>query len=136
MRKSKRKRQTRPSAMEALRVNLIVARARAKISQAELAAKASVSRPTISRIERGTTHVSVDTVQRLADALKTSVSELVLSRGVDRPDEAELIRRASAPRSEFIEADALMAAFDEAAGHPVQRYSKAGRPTMARRSSR
>jgi transcriptional regulator with XRE-family HTH domain len=136
MRKSKRKRQTGPSAMETLRVNLIVARARAKLSQVELAEMALVSRPTISRIERGTTHISVDVVQRLADALGTSVSELFLSCGVDRPDEAELIRRASAPRSEFIEAGALMAAFDEAAGHAIQRYSKAGRPALARRSSR
>jgi len=122
--------------MEALRVNLIVGRARAKLSQTELAEMASVSRPTISRIERGTTHVSVDVVQRLADALDTSVSKLFLSKGADRPDETELIRRASAPRSEFIEADALTAAFNEAAGSPAQRYSKAGRPTMARRSSR
>lgn len=136
MRKPKRKRQARPSAMEALRVNLIVGRAREKISQAELAEMASVSRPTISRIERGTTHVSVDVVQRLADALDTSVSELFLSKGEDRPDEAELIRRASAPRSEFIEADALMAASNEAAGFPFQRYSKAGRPPMVRRRSR
>lgn len=134
MRKVKSK--TRPSAMEALRVNLIVARARAKISQVELGEMASVSRPTISRIERGTTHVSVDVVQRLADALGTSVSELFLSKGVDRPDETELIRRASAPRSEFIEAGALMAASNEAAGFPIQRYSKAGRPAMVRRRSR
>jgi transcriptional regulator with XRE-family HTH domain len=134
----------RVSALEALRVNVIFGRARVRMSQDQLARRASVSRPTISRIERGAGDVGIDVVQRIADALGTSVAEL-FTPAFDGPvTEAELARRAAAPASEFVDVDDLVAAMDEAAASgehaagrrrssdDLPRYSRAGRRTLAR----
>jgi transcriptional regulator with XRE-family HTH domain len=122
----------RAPALEALRVNVIVGRARARLSQDELAKRASVSRQTISRIERAATDVGIDVVDRIATALGTTVSELLVPFGPDRVDDEELARRAAAPREESIDARALLAAVDEAAGRPaeLERFSRAGRPPV------
>ncbi|MBV8748740.1 MAG: helix-turn-helix transcriptional regulator, partial [Candidatus Eremiobacteraeota bacterium] len=45
--------QPRATALESLRANVIVGRARAHLSQDALAERAGISRPTVSRIERG-----------------------------------------------------------------------------------
>jgi transcriptional regulator with XRE-family HTH domain len=118
--------------MEALRVNLIIGRARARFSQEDLATRAGVGRPTISRIERGADDVSLDVVQRLADALGTTVAELFVSPSTEPVDEAELARRAAASDDDYVDARALLDAIDEAAGHSIERYSKAGRPPVGR----
>jgi transcriptional regulator with XRE-family HTH domain len=122
---------TRAPALEALRVNIIVGRARAHLSQEDLAERAGVSRPTISRIERAVADVGVDTVQRIADALRTSVAELFVLERSGSLDDDQITRRAGDPNEEFIDADALFEALDEASGG-LERYSKSGRPPVAR----
>ena len=123
----------RAPALEALRVNIIVGRARARISQEELAERAGLSRPTISRIERGTAgDVGVETVERIARALGVAVADLFIPASEDRFDDGELSRRAATADDEFIDARALLEAVDDAAGRPIERYSRAGRPPMVR----
>jgi transcriptional regulator with XRE-family HTH domain len=122
----------RAPVLEALRVNSIVGRARLGLSQEGLAERAGVSRPTISRIERGAIdNVGLDTVQRIADALGVHASELLVLETHDRADDEELARRSQAPDDEFVDADTLFAAINEA-GEPLERYSRAGRPRVAR----
>jgi transcriptional regulator with XRE-family HTH domain len=125
----------RNSALESLRINVIVERARAKLSQAELAKKAGVSRQTISRIERATNDVGLAVIERIAVALGTTVTVLVEPYEPDLPDDAELARRAAAPPEEFIDADALIAAEAEAYGRAtkLERFSRAGRPPVSGR---
>ncbi|HTV91128.1 MAG TPA: helix-turn-helix transcriptional regulator [Verrucomicrobiae bacterium] len=115
--------------MESLRANLIVGRARARLSQAELAERSGVSRPTISRIERcAAGDVGIDVIQRLANALGSTVADLFVPASTAPVDDDELARRASTPDSEFIAAGDLLDAIAEASGEDLPRYSRAGRP--------
>jgi transcriptional regulator with XRE-family HTH domain len=127
---------TRVAALEALRINLIVERARLRISQSALAERSGVSRPTISRLERAAGDVGVTVVQRLAIALNTSVSELLAFDDSPYVDDAEIARRAADPPEMFIGADAFLEALDEAHSRliPSERYSRAGRRAVARRA--
>jgi transcriptional regulator with XRE-family HTH domain len=124
--------------MESLRVNVIVGRARARLSQEQLAARAGISRPTVSRIERGSKDVGVDVVQRIADALGVTVCDLFIPPSTTRVDDAEIARRAAAPDDQFGDAREILKAVDEANeasdGEPreFERYSRAGRPPVAR----
>lgn len=126
------------SALEILRVNLIVERARARLSQTELAERANVARPTISRIERAIGDVGVHVVQRIATALGVTIASLFEPVDMEPVGDDEIARRAAAPRSEYGSVRDLLAALDEsnAAGispEPRRRHSKAGRPrTVAR----
>jgi transcriptional regulator with XRE-family HTH domain len=121
-------------ALEALRVNLIVARAKARLSQAELAERSGVSRPTISRIERAASDVSILVVQRLADVFGLSVAELFSKPQSAAASEAEIEKRAHAGDNEYVSARDLFAAIDEAGEEGIQRYSHAGRrAAVARR---
>jgi transcriptional regulator with XRE-family HTH domain len=123
----------RAPALEALRVNTIVGRARCRLSQEDLADRAGVSRPTISRIERGTSSdVGLDTIERIAHALDVSVAELFILPVQSGLDDDELARRATAADAEFVDAEALLDAVDEAVGAKLERYSRAGRPPLAR----
>jgi transcriptional regulator with XRE-family HTH domain len=54
-----------------------LARKRAELSQEELAQRVKLTRTSISNIERGTQRMLVDTVYAIADALSTSVYELL-----------------------------------------------------------
>jgi transcriptional regulator with XRE-family HTH domain len=120
-------------AREALRGNIIVGRARLRLSQEALAQRAGVSRPTISRIERGAAaDIGIDVVERLAGALGVSVAELFTPRRDARADDAELARRAAASDDEFVDAGVLLEAIDEATAREIERYSRAGRPPLAR----
>lgn len=122
-------------AVEALRVNLIVGRARARLSQQAFAERAGISRPTVSRIERGIADdVGLDIVDRIARALDVPVANLFILPSSNRVDDAELARRAAAS-DEFVDAGDLFSAIDEAAGRPTSasaRYSRAGRPAVRR----
>lgn len=128
----------RAPALEALRVNVIVGRAKARLSQDELAQRANVSRQTISRIERAASDVGIEVVERIADALGTSIADLLVPASAERVDDDELARRAAAPRREdSVDARALLDAVDEAAGrapgsHEIQRFSRAGRRPVPR----
>jgi len=125
----------RAPALEALRVNLIVGRARTQLSQEQLAEKARISRPTISRIERGVGDVKIDVIQRIADALGVTVADLFVPTSAEGMDDAEIARRAADAREDFVDADALFEAIDEAArpaGERIRRYSRRGRPALAR----
>ena len=124
----------RASALESLRINVIVERARARLSQDDLAKRAGVSRQTVSRIERASTDVGLSVIERIADALGTTVSVLVEPYVPDDPDNEELARRIAAPREESIDARAFITAMDEAhgVGRSVRRYSRAGRPPLSR----
>ncbi len=127
----------RVSALESLRINVIVERARARISQGELAERAGISRQTVSRIERASTDVGLSVVERIASALGTTVTVLVEPYVPDNPDEAELARRINAPTEEFIDAEAFIATMDEAhgIGRSVRRFSRAGRPPLSGQSA-
>jgi transcriptional regulator with XRE-family HTH domain len=131
----------RAPALEALRVNVIVGRARARLSQQQLAERAGISRPTVSRLERGVGDVGIDAVQRIADALGVAIADLFVPPSSTRADDAELARRAAAPDNEFGDARELLKAIDEAndgrrrGSAPLERYSRAGRPSVARKNA-
>lgn len=125
----------RSPALEALRVSVIVGRARARLSQSDLARLAGLSRPTISRLERAAGDIGIEAIQRIADALGSTVSDLFLATTEDDPTDDELALRELASDDSFIDADALLQAIDESAARPTQvieRYSKAGRPALGR----
>jgi len=126
----------RGTALEALRVNVIVGRAKARLSQAELAQRANVSRQTISRIERAATDVGIEVVERIANALGATIADLFVPVGTERVDDGELARRAATPREDYVDARALLAAVDEAAGRTtgreIERFSRAGRRAVPR----
>ncbi len=111
------------TAMEALRRNVVYKRAEHRISQIDLAQRASVARQTISKIEYGNGNVTVDILEKIAVVLGCGVDQLFEPCCV-RVDDDELARRANAPRSEFVDAHALLDAIDEA---NEVRYSRAGR---------
>src|SRR5665213_1454257 len=108
----------RPS-REILSGNLIVARARARISQSALAEAAGVTRQTISDIERGAANVTLDVLDKIVAALGISIDRLFEPpfRGVVDGD--ELLRRRNTAREDFVDARDLHAAIDEAAGRPA-----------------
>jgi len=124
----------RAPAREALQQNVIFRRAKAEISQEELAQRSGVSRAWISRIESGTADVGLSVLDRLAVAFGVAVADLLAEPDDDAEevDEDELVRRAAAPRSERISARSLVDAIDEAAGRSNQRYSRRGRPPAVR----
>lgn len=118
---------------EVLSRNVVYGRAKRRISQYELARRAKVARATISGIEMGTANPTVLVLEKIARVLHCRVEELFAARPV-RVDDAELQRRANAPRTEFVNARALLDAIDEA---NEVRYSPAGRrKTMDRRVPR
>ena len=123
-------------AVEALRVNVVVERAIARLSQAQLAERAGISRPTLSKIERGVApDVSIGIIQRIADALGRSVADLLVPPpDMHRAESDEEIaqRMATATAADFVDVDVLLAAIDEADAVPRKRYSNAGRPRLAR----
>ena len=120
----------RPPSREILSGNLIVARARARISQSALAEAAGITRQTISDIERGSANVTLDILDKIVAALGISIDRLFEppSRGV--VDDDELIRRRNAPRQDFVDARDLHVAIDEAAGRPTSGYRASRRPRL------
>lgn len=120
-------------ANEILARNIILFRARRRYSQAELAQRSALSRTSISNIERGDVSPTVSVVGRLAIALHVTLQELFADEAIpDIANDAELARLAAAGREGAIDADSLMMAIDEAAGYSADRYSRAGRPRLAR----
>ena len=66
-------------AVKNFRINVRVAMARAKLSQGALAEKAEVSRPYLNRILKEKQDPSLDVCDRIADALKMPIGDLVAS---------------------------------------------------------
>lgn len=109
---------------EALRINLVVLRAKRGLSQAALAARSRVSRAIISELEQGRGDARLTTLARLADSLGASVSDLLEPWRPEPLADGELSRRAR--DDEFIDADAFLAALDEADDR-IPRFSRRGR---------
>ncbi len=122
-------------AMRALRVNVVVHRAHKRLSQVQLAEKAGVSRPVISKMEQGLGSPSFESLAKIAAVFGCSVADLF--EPVDmRPVSDEEIRRRMAEgiSDDDIDANFLLNAIDEAnqAATYVTRYSPRGRkPAMA-----
>jgi transcriptional regulator with XRE-family HTH domain len=120
-----------PSLQRTLRAHLISERAQNRLSQADLADRAGVSRYTIVRLESGDyTNPGLELLEKIAAALGVGVHALLAPIELDMPSDAELARRAAAPQSEFIDAEVLFAAIDEANGR--RRYSNRGRRRVER----
>lgn len=64
-------------AVQNFRVNVRVAMARAGMSQGSLAEKAKVSRPYLNRVLKDKQDPSLEVCDRIADALKLSVGDLL-----------------------------------------------------------
>jgi transcriptional regulator with XRE-family HTH domain len=114
---------------KALRINLLVLRAKNGISQATLARRTGVSRAIVSELEQGRGDVRLTTLARLASGLGVTIGELLEPWHPQPPTEAELSRRAR--DDEFIDADTLLAALDES--DRIPRYSRRGRHAATQR---
>ena len=124
---------------QALRANVIVGRAKIRMSQAQLAKRAHVSRQTISRIEGAATDIRIQVVERIATALGVRIADLFISSGTERVNDRELARRAATPRRDYVDARDLLLAVDEAAGRTTGREiewpSRRRRRAMRQRNS-
>ena len=119
------------SLQRTLRAHLISERAQSRLSQADLADRAGVSRYTIVRLESGDyANPGLELLGKIAGALGVGVHDLLAPIELDVPSDAELERRAAAPRSEFVDAGVLLAAIDEADDR--RRYSNRGRRRVER----
>ena len=121
---------TRTPSREVLSGNLIVERARARLSQAALADAAGITRQTISDIERGATNATLDILDRIVDALGISIDRLFVLPFEGVADDDELLRRRASGREDSVDASDFLVAIDEAAGRPTKGYSAAGRPRL------
>jgi len=121
-----------PPARQNIRENLIVARARARLTQARLADASGVTRQTISDLERGTVNISIDVLDRIARALDIEIRQLFTPPFTGRVDAAEISRRRALPRSESVDADALFAVLDEASGRDSEPIEPQVRPSVSR----
>jgi putative transcriptional regulator len=123
-----------------LRANLTFERAQKRLSQAELAKRAGVSRHAIVRLESGEyPNPGLELLDKVARALDVTVHRLLepIESSPREADDAELLRRMQDPPSEFVDADDFIAALDEADHAALQlsarqRYSNRGRRRVAR----
>jgi len=119
----------RAAARDALRSNVLFGRARLRLSQANLAERAGISRPVVSEIEQGKGNVTLDVLERIAAALETTAARLLTPVQRGASDEHIARRRKDGPEA-FVDARDFIATIDEsddAAGKPAARYSKRGR---------
>lgn len=115
-------------ARDALRLHVLFLRARHRMSQSTLAARAGVSRAVVSRIEQGDTNVTLAVLDRIAAALATESWRLVAPIDTGSSD-ADVERRLADGPEVFVDAADLLAAIDESASaDKAARYSKRGRP--------
>jgi transcriptional regulator with XRE-family HTH domain len=122
-----------------LSANLTFERAKQRISQAELAKRAGISRYTIVRLESAEyANPGLQMLDKLAQALGIPVHRLLRPAEVDdrTPSDEELLRRMQDPESEFVDVDDLFTVIDEAARAARQlgarrRYSNRGRRRVA-----
>jgi transcriptional regulator with XRE-family HTH domain len=129
------------SPQRSLSANLISERARRRLSQAELAKRAGVSRYTIVRLESAEyANPGLELLDKVARALDVSVHELLRPAAYDDgiPDDDELLRRMeTSTEADFVDAFDYLAALDEANRatarlHARRRYSNRGRRRVVR----
>ena len=118
-------------ALEVLSGNVIIARARLRLSQVDLAERSGLSRATVSKIENGIGDVNVGTLEQLADGLGCDIGALFAHEDAGVVGDDELARRAVASEAEFVDARDILDAVEEAGGRS-RRYSRAGRPRLER----
>jgi transcriptional regulator with XRE-family HTH domain len=122
-----------------LSANLTFERARQRVSQAELAKRAGVSRYTIVRLESAEyANPGLEMLDKIARALDVTVHRLLRPARVDdrTPSDEELLRRMQDPESEFVDVDDLFTVIDESERAARQlgarrRYSNRGRRRVA-----
>ncbi len=123
------------SPQRSIRANLTFERAQKRLSQAELAKRAGVSRYAVVRLESGEySNPGLELLDKIARALGVTVHRLLepVEITAREPDDEELLRRMQDPPSEFVDADDLVAAIGEADRAAAQlgarhRYSNRGR---------
>lgn len=69
--------QLRHSAREILAANMKMLRAEQKLSQEDLALECDLHRTFIAHVERGARNISIDNIEKIANALGVSVSQLL-----------------------------------------------------------
>lgn len=69
--------QLRRSAREILAANMKLLRAEQKLSQEDLALECDLHRTFIAHVERGARNISIDNIEKIANALGVSVSQLL-----------------------------------------------------------
>jgi transcriptional regulator with XRE-family HTH domain len=109
-------------AREALRSNVLFRRAQKRFSQATLAERSGVSRTIISSVENCEGNVTLENIEKIAQALETNVADLFAEHVNLEASEADLARRAKDGPEAYVDADDFLAALDERT-----RYSKRGR---------
>lgn len=72
-----------------MKLRLVEIRESRGVKQADLAQRLSISRSQVANIESGTRKMSVDMLQRWADALECRVSDLLDEKDSNRPTDAE-----------------------------------------------
>jgi transcriptional regulator with XRE-family HTH domain len=124
-----------------LSANLISERARQRLSQAELAKRAAVSRHTIVRLESADyTNPGLELLDKIARTLGVSVHELLRPAAYEDAvaDDEELLRRIeTSTDADFVDASDYLAAHDEASRSAAglvarRRYSNRGRRRVVR----
>ena len=98
-------------ARKALEFNVLFRRAKKRLSQQELAKRAKISRTVLSGIENGEHNPTLDILDRLADALDTTIAELFTRIETAEETEAEAIeRRDKDGEDAYVNADDFIAA--------------------------
>jgi transcriptional regulator with XRE-family HTH domain len=108
-------------ARNALEINVLFRRAQKRLSQAELAREAGVSRTVLSGIENGDHNPTLDILEKLATALETTVVQLLTPLEVSEDTDEEIERRSKDGPEAYVDAREFMATLDERAGRPTQR---------------
>lgn len=108
---------------EALRINMVVERAKTRLSQAALAKSAAVPRAVISELEHGRGDVRMTTLARIAASLNVTVPALLEPWEPEPITDEMLLRRLR--EDDFIPADTLLNAMAEA--NAIPHYSRRGR---------
>ena len=112
-------------AREVLSINVLARRTELQLSQADLAKRADIARPVISKIETGNGDFQISALGKLAAALRCDVAELFRER--PQPTIQAIQARATTPREEFIDGETVWAAVDEIAAAGMARRVSSGR---------
>ena len=118
-----------PPAKELLAANIVMLRARQKMSQSALADLAQISRPTVSNIERAEISTTVEIVEKLARALCVPAWRLFFDAYTSEFLDLTELRELASQRhlGEGIEATSAIEAVTDTIPTPA-RYSNAGAP--------